>query len=295
MLAFFVWSAASVNAQVLISSQSSDPDAAPHDGAVLDLQSDGTHCLLMPQVTLTSAYEWTPLAGNAVNGMTVFNLSDATDNELEGQGVYVWIKMKWRIMYHANYCDGAIIKAGARDYKESPTSGDVAKAGGADNGSPSPFGLKLLPGTIQDRGDGNYVNSCLAAYNNIFTDTGKDLCVYKVNGNSGGTTDWANAVNQCADGSYADGDAGAGWYLPNVGELMSIFLALGCSETERNLTDFAAIQAPSYVTTTAESMIPDRYWSSTQNSTIQAYPFVFPYSSSNMKTGAHYVRCVRRM
>ena len=81
MLAFLVGSTASMHAQITIGS-----DTPPTPGAVLDLQSDGNRGLLMPQVQLTSAFTWDPLLGsNAVNGMTVFNTSDAIANGLNGQ------------------------------------------------------------------------------------------------------------------------------------------------------------------------------------------------------------------
>jgi hypothetical protein len=110
----FIWNAFSMKAQVTIGS-----DSEPTPGAVLDLQSDGTQGLLMPQVTLTSAFLWAPVSGSAVNGMIVFNLSDATTNGLEGTGVYVWIKGSWRLLYFSAPCEGAIIKNGAYNGPDS--------------------------------------------------------------------------------------------------------------------------------------------------------------------------------
>ena len=107
-LMFLIWDIANINAQVTFGST-----ADPAPGAVLDLQSGGNKGLLMPQVTLTSASVWAPVSGSAVNGMTVFNLSDATTNGLEGIGVYLWMNGSWRFLYHSHPCEGAIIKNGA--------------------------------------------------------------------------------------------------------------------------------------------------------------------------------------
>jgi hypothetical protein len=65
-------------------------------GAVLELKSDGHRAgLLMPRVTLTSATVWAPVGGNAVNGMTVYNSNDITQNGLNGKGTYTWIDGRW--------------------------------------------------------------------------------------------------------------------------------------------------------------------------------------------------------
>ena len=292
MLTFLIWNSASVHAQVLIGSQLSNPNAAPHAGAILDLQSNGSQGLLMPQVALTSASAWVPLAGNEIDGMTVFNLSDEIVNGLRGKGLYIWLNNRWNLLYHAHACDGVIIKDGARDYKEGSIPGDGAKAGGASNNENAPwpdifiYYMPLLPGSP------DFVD----ILSQHFTVAGRDLCVYKTNGNSGGTTTWADAVNKCADGSYADGDASVGWYLPNAGELMAIYYALGgTKEIGTDFTNFANIQAPSYVTTTAEPMISDS-WSSTENATTSAHPVSFvTLSHSQEKSNLNHVRCVRRM
>ena len=125
------------------------------------------------------------------------------------------------------------------------------------------------------------------------------LCVYKANGNLGATTDWADAVNNCANGSYADGDAFAGWYLPNLMELMAIYLALGGSGKDANPagSDFTYIQTPSYVATTAEPMVLGTYWSSTSRQWVGS-GFSFNngvYVGSSTKSYNSQVRCVKRM
>ena len=295
MLALLVWGVASVHAQVTIGSE-----APPTPGAVLDLQSGGSQGLLMPQVALTSASAWAPLAGNDVDGMTVFNLSDKNVNGLRGKGLYIWLNKRWNLLYHADPCDGAIIKARAFDYVDSPTPGDGAKAGGAENGVGAPWEFKILiplapcrPGIV-----------CIDSMKTIFTNTGIDLCVYKANGNLGATTDWADAVNNCANGSYADGDAFAGWYLPNLRELLAIYFALGGHGDEGANpagSDFTYIQTPSYVATTAEPMLVADYWSSTTQNPHLSYGFNFQKGKisnnglSLSKYDNYQVRCVKRM
>jgi hypothetical protein len=99
MLTLLFWSVAGMNAQVLIGSQLMDPDANPHDGAVLELQSDaGDRGLLLPQVALTSATDWLPVAGSPAEGITVFNSSTTNANGLVGKGIYVWISGSWNKM-----------------------------------------------------------------------------------------------------------------------------------------------------------------------------------------------------
>jgi hypothetical protein len=94
MLTFMVLGAASMNAQVLIGSGLGTEDL-PTQGTILDLQSGGSLGLLLPSVTLTSSTVWAPVGGTAVEGMTVFNNSDALVNELTGKGIYVWVNGAW--------------------------------------------------------------------------------------------------------------------------------------------------------------------------------------------------------
>ncbi len=84
MLALFICSAASMNAQVAIGPAGSDP--VPHAGAVLDLQSNSTRGLLLPKVELVSAGEWGPVSGESTPGMMVYNIGTAIS-----KGVYVWV------------------------------------------------------------------------------------------------------------------------------------------------------------------------------------------------------------
>jgi hypothetical protein len=184
-------------------------------------------------------------------------------------------------------CDGAVIVNGAYNYVSGSLPGDGAKAGGAlANGDAS-----WSPNLSISEGAYN-----ATAMNSFFTAAGTDLCVYKTNGNSKSTTTWVNAVNNCANGSYTDGDASAGWYLPNERELQAIYNALGGSGS--SAINFSNLQAPSYVATTAEDMVSRNYWSSTENSSTAAYILYFSNGDrvNNYKTTDNlYVRCVRRM
>jgi hypothetical protein len=91
MLAFLIWSAASMNAQVLIGG---DGTGNPDPSAVLELQSSDKG-LLLPRVELTSTGDPAPLSA-FVNGMTVYNTStinDVTQGTYYCDG-YRWIKVR---------------------------------------------------------------------------------------------------------------------------------------------------------------------------------------------------------
>jgi hypothetical protein len=67
----------------------------PHAGAVLELVSQNTYGLLLPRLSLTHASIW-GLGGTPVEGMTVYNESASTANNLKGKGIYVWTEGAWR-------------------------------------------------------------------------------------------------------------------------------------------------------------------------------------------------------
>ncbi|GHV52640.1 hypothetical protein FACS1894181_15890 [Bacteroidia bacterium] len=93
-------SALSVKAQVTIGA-----DRPPHPGAVLELESNGRKGLLLSNVTLTKADNWS-LGGSEVDGMMVYNESGSTTDGLKGKGIYVWTGHKWN-MTHETPCSGA--------------------------------------------------------------------------------------------------------------------------------------------------------------------------------------------
>jgi hypothetical protein len=66
----------------------------PHCGAVLELESGNTRGLLLPRISLIRADSW-DLAGSSIKGMMVYNESASFANNLEGEGVYVWIDGRW--------------------------------------------------------------------------------------------------------------------------------------------------------------------------------------------------------
>jgi hypothetical protein len=69
-----------------------------HGGALLELRTNGqAGGLLLPEVELTSATVWAPVAGSETNGMTVYNSHNTTQNGLAGEGVYVWTNGRWNL------------------------------------------------------------------------------------------------------------------------------------------------------------------------------------------------------
>lgn len=487
MLSLIVLGATSAHAQVTIGS-----DSDPTPGAVLDLQSGGGLGFLLPQVILTSATEWLPVAGTPTEGMTVYNASTSSAYGLDGKGIYVWISSSWNKtgastkscvevsvnpITHSNFVDkganqtlGAVLMAGSPPYnflwKKGGTilqetqntsnfqntfqtqefgtyvcevsnrcspiprtvtfnvvnSSDYNQGGAATIAgatwflsgiicfdvssslvASSPYALTLSNATVTDvawtfedpqmvlnglTGDlsgatlhfkdcatvavktpatvvitayitmnkasttyrvvetktiqflntrccdgavivngaydyfpylpgdgaknGGVDNYCDAAWspnvsiptgfynanamNPFFTAAGKDLCVYKADGNTGSSVTWKDAVNNCADGSYADGDGLLGWYLPNERELQAIYNALGGNGSDAS--NFANIQAPSYIATTADAMNSIFYWSSTEQNDINGYYFQFNNGARGVfakVTNANKARCVRRM
>ncbi|MDR1877791.1 MAG: PKD domain-containing protein, partial [Flavobacteriaceae bacterium] len=68
----------------------------PHAGAALELKPEGGKAgLLMPRLALNSATVWAPVGGTPINGMTVYNTNDTTQNGLTGKGAYVWTDGRW--------------------------------------------------------------------------------------------------------------------------------------------------------------------------------------------------------
>ncbi|GHV20773.1 hypothetical protein FACS189428_0210 [Clostridia bacterium] len=184
-------------------------------------------------------------------------------------------------------CDGAIIYDAAWNYVSGSLPGDGAKVGGADATTDKAWSPNITTTT------GSWSATALDSH---FTNANVDLCVYKTNANSGNTTTWANAVNNCANGNYADGDATVGWYLPNERELQSIYQAIGGNGS--SAVNFANLTpSTGTIATTAENMVSNRYWSSTE--TAAAFGLSFNFNgggrSNYGKTGNFSVRCVRRL
>jgi hypothetical protein len=178
-------------------------------------------------------------------------------------------------------CDGSILYFGAFDYSNGGTSGDVAK--GVTNAS-------------NDANNGTLPNlSSTPAESDFRRNSNYYLCVYKTNGSS----NWANAVNNCATGTYADGDASAGWYLPNARELRYIYELLGVNGGNNlSFHDNLASERGIMVTYSSD-MVSTGYWSSTEASAAFAWNFDFSNGTCNTnysKTTTNlYVRCVKRL
>jgi hypothetical protein len=181
-------------------------------------------------------------------------------------------------------CDGAIIYAAAWDYKDQP--GDGAKAGGAANDADASWSPYITT-------TGNWAAGDILV--DEFTATSIDLCVYKSDGIKDNGTSWANAVNKCADGTYADGDATAGWYLPNEKELRSIYIAIGGSGGA--WLDYDAEGSLANIVTSADPMFDGYYWSSTESTVKDAMYFGFSTGNTRATGKGLYsrVRCVRRL
>jgi hypothetical protein len=215
-----------------------------------------------------------------------------TDNTGADKVAYIDVKVQ-----DNTCCDGAIISGGAFNYasgypaNNGSTAGDGAKAGGASGTSAVNWSPDLNLG---------YGATSSTALDTWFTAANQDLCIYKRNykssGETNGSTNWANAVNNCANGTYADGDATAGWYLPNERELLYLYNALG--GTNGSAIDFSNLSTPNFIATTAENMAANYYWSSTEpENTSNAYLFYqgSSYRVNYPKQNTYSVRCVRRI
>jgi hypothetical protein len=215
-----------------------------------------------------------------------------TDNTGADKVAYIDVKVQ-----DNTCCDGAVIVGGAFDYaagypaNNGLFAGDGAKAGGASGTTAMDWSPDLNAG---------YGATASTALDTYFTAANQDLCVYKLNFKSSGTTNgktfWDDAVNSCADGSYADDDAETGWYLPNLREFLYIYNAIG--GTDGRAVNFGNLALPSYVATTSEELGADDYFTSTEYATTtMAYQFT-PNSGNRAWTGKNnmkYVRCVRRI
>ncbi|GHU72349.1 hypothetical protein FACS189413_15310 [Bacteroidia bacterium] len=168
---------------------------------------------------------------------------------------------------------------GVFDYADG-TPGDVAKdvtnaANNSDHGTLPTFVSSLLMGADFSSNENYY------------------LCVYKKDGNKGAVTTWENAVNKCADGSYADGSTG--WYLPNARELKVIYEAL---KIEGDGLSYYQLVSRGIMLSYTEGMASNYYWSSMEVSATNAWRFSFAtgiYDHNPSKASNNYVRCVRRI
>lgn len=78
--------------------------ATPHLGARLHVDGGGTRGVLLPQVALTSATTWAPVAGSPTNGMIVYNTATAgTGANAVSPGYYYWRDGRWRRFIENGY------------------------------------------------------------------------------------------------------------------------------------------------------------------------------------------------
>jgi len=81
---------------------------SPHPGARLHVTGTGSQGVLLPQVALTSATSWPPVAGTATDGMLVYNTATAGSGvNAVSPGYYYWRQNRWRRFYENAYA-GAI-------------------------------------------------------------------------------------------------------------------------------------------------------------------------------------------
>ncbi|GHT49761.1 hypothetical protein FACS189440_16020 [Bacteroidia bacterium] len=286
MLTLIVLGAASVNAQVRIGGETGPNPAAILDLNAVDASTNGKLGVALPRVTLISLGSPLEEGKKPDKGTMVYNVAGTF-----AQGAYVWDGVKWSAVkgsssyiggfdrpdYDGIGCDGSVIFIGAFDYANG-TSGDVAvgitdAATGADHTSLPNFSAALT--------DNDVVNN------------GVYLCVYKQDGSS--SANWADAVNKCATGEFADGDPAGGWYLPNARELQAIYNALGANGGD-HLSFYNLVNNGAMVTYT-RAMASTSYWSSTEV-TNGGTAWLFGFNGGTYtipKPGTTYVRCVRRL
>ncbi|MEN3040262.1 MAG: hypothetical protein ABDH66_01815 [Bacteroidia bacterium] len=81
----------------------------PHPGTKLHTVGDGTQGVILPQVALTGANVWSPVAGSPTDGMLVYNTASAgTGQNTVSPGYYYWRAGRWRRFSENGYA-GAVI------------------------------------------------------------------------------------------------------------------------------------------------------------------------------------------
>jgi hypothetical protein len=193
-------------------------------------------------------------------------------------------------------CDGAWVENGAWDYA---------------NGSSGAWAVgKTVTYTEQENTDVPLQNlngayNSTTAFDSYFQSASSGaLCWYKKDASLAyTTTDWMDAVNNCANGTYADGDANGGWYLPNLKELDYLYRNLPDGSLGGSRVGTAAFFGGS---SDAAPLNVNYYWSSTEaplmnggqdyyyNASHIFYFFSGGRGITNKNGGGGYVRCVRR-
>jgi uncharacterized protein (TIGR02145 family) len=113
MLTLWMWSAASVNAQVTIGS-----DQDPHGGAVLDLsKASGGHIgFLLPRIALQKVGDWSIGGEKATGaGMMVYNTNEAVEGG-DGSGIYVWDGIAWSPVKSSADCPRSVTDSEGHTY-----------------------------------------------------------------------------------------------------------------------------------------------------------------------------------
>lgn len=117
-----------------------------------------------------------------------------------------------------------------------------------------------------------------------FTATGKDVCFYKTDANSGIGTNWETATANCKNGSYVDPEhSSMGWRLPTVVELGAL----------QDIHTTLSTQPTSAPGTT--NMLTNIYWSSTEYSSTYSWSWLFHAKKATYpkKSAFDWIRCVR--
>jgi hypothetical protein len=191
-------------------------------------------------------------------------------------------------------CDGAVVLGGAFDYANGSSGawamGKTSVTMGQDN-----------TGITPNNNMGGEYNS--ASYANNFlpyfqTTPAGDLCWYKKDAPSG--INWSAAIINCANGTYTDGDANGGWYLPNLRELDYLYRSQVGTPGDNWQGDAAFFGGSA----DAAAFGAYNFWSSTEGLTIEdstghAYQFAFNGYRVPYNKGYNYniysARCVRRL
>jgi hypothetical protein len=228
------------------------------------------------------------IADNAVTAAKL-NATGATDGQVLKFNGTAW--MPGTDLTDADYgynapsvastgCDGSVLYIGTFDYADG-TFGDAAKGVTDASNTDDHETLPTLPSIVDVFADNNYYMHNPNYY----------LCVYKKDGNGGSQTTWENAVNNCANGTYADGNASAGWYLPNARELAVIH------ENLENGYSFFGLEKYGMIVSYTLKMASNFYWSSTELSATDAWRFGFHLGTYNNPSKTHndFVRCVKRI
>jgi hypothetical protein len=187
-------------------------------------------------------------------------------------------------------CDGLLLENGAWDYANG-AAGDWAVGKTVPN---SPTTQQNGDITVTTDMHGNH-DANYSKLTNYFKNTSSGaLCWYKKNPDAGETQNWVSAINNCTNGTYADGDNTADWYLPNLKEWDYLYRYLPGTDGQSKLGTKEIFGGG----TGAAALANGYYWTSTESGANTRYRMVVGNGSRDYSGGnndASRVRCVRRL